>query len=171
MTHSKTAPSGRAALRVRATDVGLAPDTTVLTADGAIPAAYLNAGDRVITRRGMRTLRAVVRRKLDASAARVLVRADALGGKPERDVLLMPKQRVLVRDWRAKALWGRDVAAPEVTRLVDGRFVTRVHPAEATQVLALYFGAPEVIYADGLELASADAVARARAGSQSAAKT
>lgn len=144
-------------LRVHATDTGLAADTRVMTADGALPAAYLEVGDRIVTRRGMRKLRAIVRRRVPAGATRILLKRDALGGKPERDTLLMPSQRLLIRDWRAQALWGREIAAPPVARLVDNRLVKAVE-SDAAIIVSLYFGAPEVIYADGLELASADAI-------------
>ncbi|RPE71248.1 hypothetical protein EDD53_0363 [Pacificibacter maritimus] len=36
---------------------GIALGTLVLTADGALPVEYLEQGDRIITRSGMRTLR------------------------------------------------------------------------------------------------------------------
>ena len=38
---------------------GLAQGTLVLTADGNLPVEYLEAGDRIITRAGMRVLRSV----------------------------------------------------------------------------------------------------------------
>lgn len=169
MSHSKTtAHSGRPALRVGATDTGVSPDALVMTAEGALPAAYLDVGDRIITRRGIRRLRGIVRRNVPENALRVLVRSDALGGKPDRNVILMPQQRVLIRDWRAKTLWGRDIAAPAISRLVDGNVIRTVTEGPS-MMISLYFGAPEVIYADGLELASADAIKRAPAPDQSGA--
>lgn len=36
---------------------GIALGTHVLTADGSLPVEYLQAGDRIVTRSGMRTLR------------------------------------------------------------------------------------------------------------------
>ncbi|MBF9044214.1 hypothetical protein HKCCE4037_12805 [Rhodobacterales bacterium HKCCE4037] len=136
-------------------EAGLAPGTQVLTTDGAIPVEFLNPGDRIITRRGVRKLKAVMRHTIPEGTPVVRVAADALGGKPSTDITLMPGQRVLVRDWRAKALWGKDIAAVPATRLVDGNFITSETSGRQI-MLSLYFGAPEILYADGLELASAD---------------
>lgn len=155
MTENTPRPQARAGGRTHACEAGLAPGTTVLTLDGAIPVEFLNPGDRVITRRGVRKVKVIMRHNLPEGTPRVIVAADALGGKPATDVTLMPGQRVLVRDWRAQALWGKDIAAPQAARLVDGEFIRT--ETKGTQVmLSLYFGAPEIIYADGLELASAD---------------
>ncbi len=126
-----------------------------MTLDGAIPVEFLNPGDRVITRRGVRKLKAIMRNTIPAGAPRVVVSASALGGKPTKDTILMPGQRVLIRDWRAQALWGKDIAAPQVARLVDGQHIRTVTGGKQI-MLSLYFGAPEILYADGLELASAD---------------
>ncbi len=155
MTQSSPRPTARAGGKTHACEAGLAPGTTVLTLDGEIPVEFLNPGDRIITRRGVRKLKAVMRHNLPEGTPRVVISADALGGKPATDVTLMPGQRILVRDWRAQALWGKDVAAPQVQRLVDGKFI-RSETKGRQIMLSLYFGAPEVLYADGLELASAD---------------
>ena len=136
-------------------EAGLAPGTQILTMDGAIPVEFLNPGDRIITRRGVRKLKAVMRHNLPEGTPRVRISADALGGKPSSEITLMPGQRVLVRDWRAKALWGKDIAAVPAVRLVDGNFIT-TETGGRQIMLSLYFGAPEIVYADGLELASAD---------------
>ena len=155
MTQPSPRPSARVGGRSNACEAGLAPGTTVLTLDGAIPVEYLNPGDRIITRRGVRKLKAIMRHNLPEGTPRVVVSADALGGKPSNDITLMPGQRVLVRDWRAQALWGKDIAAPQAARLVDGEFI-RTETTGRQIMLSLYFGAPEILYADGLELASAD---------------
>lgn len=155
MTKPTPRPTARAGAKTNACEAGLAPGTTVLTMDGAIPVEFLNPGDRIITRRGVRKLKAVMRHTLPEGTPRVVVSADALGGKPATDITLMPGQRVLIRDWRAQALWGKDIAAPQAARLVDGHYI-RTETTGAQIMLSLYLGAPEIIYADGLELASAD---------------
>ncbi|AHM05720.1 iron-regulated protein frpC [Roseibacterium elongatum DSM 19469] len=128
-----------------------------MTADGLLPAAFLSAGDRIVTRRGLRPLRALIRRPLRPGTRCVQVARDAFGGKPDRDVVLMPDQRILIRDWRAQAMWQRKAAAPRITQVIDGQYVRwSDHTPEA--VLQLFFGQPEILYADGLELASADAL-------------
>lgn len=155
MTKSTPRPMARVGSDANACEAGLAPGTTVLTMDGAIPVEFLNPGDRIVTRRGMRKLKVIMRHNLPEGTPRVVVSAAALGGKPATDVILMPGQRILVRDWRAQALWGKDIAAPQAARLVDGEFI-RTETKGRQIMLSLYFGAPEILYADGLELASAD---------------
>lgn len=140
---------------VRSDEAGLAPGTMVMTLDGTLPVEFLSPGDRVITRRGVRAIKAISRTQLATGAPRVVVSPDALGGKPSKFVSLMAGQRVLIRDWRAKAMWGKEVATPPVVRLVDGQSI-RLERGVGLTMLSLYFGSPEVIYADGLELASAD---------------
>ncbi len=55
-----------------------------------------------------------------------------------------------MRDWRARALYGADVAAIPAARLVDGEFQFEA------RLLTLRFADPEVIWAEGLELACMD---------------
>ena len=138
-------------------EAGLAPGTQVLTLDGVIPVEFLNPGDRVLTRNGARTLQSIVRHILPEGTQRIRVASDALGGKPTGETILMPSQRVLIRDWRAKAIWGKDVAAVPIARLVDGTAI-RTETEGRQTMLSLYLGSPEILYADGLELASADPV-------------
>ncbi len=50
--------SGRGLCRGRGQDpTGIAAGTVVLTADGALPVDFLEPGDRVVTRSGLRVLR------------------------------------------------------------------------------------------------------------------
>lgn len=155
MTKPSPRPRARAGGKTHACEAGLAPGTNVLTMDGAIPVEFLNPGDRIITRRGVRKLKAIMRHNLPEGTPRVVLSADALGGKPSTDITLMPGQRLLVRDWRARALWGKEIAAPQAARLVDGKHI-RTETKGRQIMLSLYFGKPEILYADGLELASAD---------------
>ena len=155
MTNPTPRQTARAGGKSNACEAGLAPGTTVLTMDGAIPVEFLNPGDRIITRRGVRRLKTIMRHNLPEGTPRVVLSANALGGKPSGEITLMPGQRLLVRDWRAQALWGKDIAAPQAARLVDGEHI-RTETKGRQIMLSLYFGAPEILYADGLELASAD---------------
>ena len=132
----------------------LAAGTIVLTLDGALPAEYLSPGDRIITRdAGMAVLDDVIIRTGPVEA--VSIRAGTLGHtRPDQDALMQARQEVLIRDWRAQALFGRDRALVPISRLVDGEFIRAEGPQEMTLV-ALVFDAPHIIYADGLELAAA----------------
>lgn len=133
---------------------GVAAGTRIMTMDGEIPVEFLEAGDRIITRdAGVCTLRALtVHPACDIEMIRVA--ADSFGtGRPGEDVLLAPGQCVLLRDWRAKALYGQAQAMVPVSRLVDGQYVSRVTLPTA-RLFTLEFDARHVIYAEGLELAS-----------------
>ncbi|WP_240484735.1 Hint domain-containing protein [Pseudoponticoccus marisrubri] len=126
----------------------------MLTLDGALPVEFLEPGDRVITRdQGASTLRAVARRQI---ACRMIeIRGGSLGHtRPGRDIRVPAEQRVLIRDWRARALFGRPQALVPAARLVDGSFVRDLGMRQV-DLVALRFDAPHILYADGLELASA----------------
>lgn len=139
---------------VQASDLaGFALGTRVMTADGEIPVEFLTAGDRIITREGMRVLRAVTCTEA-SNITMIRVSCDSLGsGRPGEDVLLAPGQRVLLRDWRAKALFGQVQALVPIARLIDGQYISRCE-VSAARLFALHFDTPQVIYAEGLELAA-----------------
>lgn len=130
---------------------GCAIGTAILTLQGALPAEYIGVGDRLITRNGARTVRQVLASTL-LNADVVRISSDALGiGRPEADVLLAPDQPILIRDWRAKALFGTAQAMIPAARLIDGSYIRR----EVVASLRLYtfvFDEAAVIYAGGLEL-------------------
>jgi Hint domain len=142
---------------------GVAAGTRIMTMDGEIPVEFLMPGDRIITRdSGVATLRAIAVTVV-ADAPMIRVTADSLGsGRPGEDVLLAPGQCILLRDWRAKALYGQAQAMVPVSRLVDGQYVSHCTAATA-RVFALQFDRAHVIYAEGLELASAPALVNAPA--------
>jgi hypothetical protein len=130
---------------------GVLAGTHVLTLDGEIPVEFLNEGDRVITRNGARVLRNISSR-LVSDVRVVKVRAGSLGhDRPGRDLYMSVAQRVLVRDWRAQAIFHARQAMVPVERLTDGQFVRVVHMDEA-RLFTLAFDSEETIYADGVEL-------------------
>jgi hypothetical protein len=130
---------------------GMAAGTSVMTLDGAIPVEYLNVGDRVLTRDGARTLRGIAVRVVDGDAVRV--GAATLGhDRPTEDVMLAVGQPVLVRDWRAKALYGAAQALVPVERMADGQMIARVS-VHGLRMFTLTFDTVVVVYAGGLELA------------------
>ena len=62
-------------------------------------------------------------------------------------------QRILLRDWRAQALFATPAARVPLARLVDGDLI-RWSDARPEALLVLSFAHPHVIYADGLEVMS-----------------
>lgn len=130
---------------------GLMAGTLVRTLDGILPVEFLEPGDRIITRSGMRRLGSVSvskRRKLRV----VRISASSLGhDRPEHDLLLAPGQPVVIRDWRATAIYGTPIAAIPAERLVDGDFIREEILPEA-RLFTLRFAEDEVIWAEGLEI-------------------
>jgi hypothetical protein len=131
---------------------GVLAGTTVLTLDGMLPVEFLTPGDRIVTRAGARLLTSisvVARKQVDL----VRIRASTIGhDRPEQDLYLSPGQPVIIRDWRAQALYGVPVAAIPAARLADGEFVC-LETHRDVRLFTLRFDEDEVIYAEGLELA------------------
>lgn len=142
---------------------GIAAGTAILTRDGEIPVDWLMAGERVITRNaGLASLLAVESRLVGA-AKLLCVRAGALGvGRPGRDLLLGPDQPVLLRDWRARALYGAPQVQVPVGALADGLGIAAVAAERPVRLFTLVFAEAHVIYAEGVELfATTPALAQA----------
>lgn len=139
---------------------GVAAGARILTLDGALPVEFLEPGDRIITRSGARVLRSISVRVAAAEAV-IKVQAGSLGfDRPEGTILIGADQTVLVRDWRAKALFGQAQATVPISALTDGAFIAP-HQVTGLRLYTLCFDAPEVVYADGIELATTPAPAMA----------
>lgn len=134
------------------TNLAIALGTPVLTLDGALPVEFLNIGDRVLTRAGVRRLHSI--EITVVKTARVIrIAQDTLGvDRPEADLIVTPDQPILIRDWRAKALYGTDAAMVPAARLADGEYIRSEVLAEV-RLFTLHFAEDAVIYAGGLELA------------------
>ena len=132
---------------------GLWADSIILTLDGERRVSDLQVGQKVITRdSGVAILKGVTRHMRRTEAVRIM--AGSLGHtRPERDVTLPAGQRLLVRDWRAKALFGSTQALVPAARLIDGEFITS-EPVQDMMLFVLEFAVPHILYVDGLELAS-----------------
>lgn len=138
---------------------GLGPDVAIRTPGGFVAAAALRVGDCVITARGPRTLVQVDHVSLPPTVAMIRFRHLVLAPGTREDVLVSATQRIVIKDWRALAIWRKPAVAPIAASLVDGEFVTLERGAVGCLVL-LHVGAPEILLAAGLELASSDLVRR-----------
>ncbi|NIY72644.1 hypothetical protein HCZ30_09370 [Marivivens donghaensis] len=134
---------------------GMLTGTIVFTLDGELPVESLSPGDRVITRdSGMAILREVRRTK--ATFCPIRIKAGSLGHtRPERDMVLPSDTLIHIRDWRAEALYGSPTALVPAHKLLDGEFVSRL-PDRTEMAFELVFDEQHIIYADGIELATAD---------------
>jgi hypothetical protein len=127
---------------------GIGAGTLVLTLEGELPIEHLAAGDRLITRAGARTLRRITSHKVREAW---IISPGALGtDRPEGTVTVGPSQHVLVRDWRAKAMTGKDSATLPVARLADGEYIA--FSDAPVRLWRLEFDAEEVVYAGGMEV-------------------
>ncbi len=132
---------------------GLMANSIILTLDGEKPVADLRDGDRIITRdAGMAVLRGFTRRKITCQT--VEIKAGSLGHtRPDSDVTLPAGHPILIRDWRAQALFNARQAVVRADRLIDGEFITEAGRQTLT-VYDLHFDRPHILYVDGLEVAS-----------------
>ena len=129
---------------------GIASGTVLATLDGYLPVDFLEPGDRVVTREGMRIVRAVRVHRYSGQA--VIITASALGhDRPEHDLTLPADTRVFLRDWRAGALYGSDQAMVPVSRLVDGEYIAATQ-VRSMRLYDLVFDTPQIVYAEGVEL-------------------
>ncbi|MEM8977900.1 MAG: Hint domain-containing protein [Pseudomonadota bacterium] len=125
----------------------------IATPTGLRPACSLRPQDRVVCRNSgalrvescatAKEIGALCKISLSAYACQPLARALVLPGD----------QHLVLRDWRATALFNRSEANVRVERLIDGDLIRQVPPNPAPFVL-LNFSAPVILYAEGLELAS-----------------
>jgi hypothetical protein len=131
---------------------GILAGTHVRSLDGVLPVEFLGPGDGIVTRRGTARLVSISSR-LHKMATVVRILASTLGhDRPERDLVIGPGQCVLIRDWRARVLYGTAVAAIPAARLADGEFVCH-ELLPMARLYTLHFAGPQVIYAEGLEVA------------------
>ena len=132
---------------------GLPLGSTVATADGLLPVEHLTPGDRVITRdHGFRKLRWVQHRRVVCTAVRLS--HHCLGhDRPSERMILPAGQHLLIRDWRAKALYGRPSAGVRVSRLIDGEYIKDVG-ARSMSLFYLGFDDREVLYVSDLQMCS-----------------
>ncbi len=132
---------------------GFAAGAVIMTLDGEKAVEDLRPGDRVITRdTGMAILKDISVQTLRTRTIRV--QAGSLGHtRPVRDVVLPAGQSLLIRDWRAEAMFGSRRAVVQISQLVDGEFITDEGEADLT-LHTLDFDTPHIVYVDGLEAAS-----------------
>lgn len=133
--------------------IGLLAGSMVLTIDGYKAIETLTAGMRIVTRNGLRRLKAV--EKTEKMMRPIRIAKGTLGcSRPKQDMLVAPHQEVLVRDWRAEILFGSEQAIVPVARMVDGTFIKPTEAEAMHTSFALQFDAEEVFYADGMEFVS-----------------
>lgn len=153
LTLAATSQSAPPVLQADLDQGGLLAGSVVLTRDGALPVEYLEAGDAVITRSGMRRLQAVeVQPRVLAGVVHIAAQSLA-PGRPEADVTLLAGQFLLLRNPQARSP-GAPAHLLRVGDLVEHSDFRQDLLAQVS-VYRLIFERPEVIYVAGLELACA----------------
>lgn len=135
---------------------GITPGACVMTPQGLRPVDTLRIGNRIVTRSaGAVPITRIERRSFVTRAIYII--AGSLGHyQRDRDTLLPASQCVLVRDWRAYAFARTDTALVPAHALVDGEFVRDIGTLPVS-VIRVFCATPQVFYADGMELGTADA--------------
>ncbi|SPJ22357.1 Hint domain-containing protein [Palleronia abyssalis] len=129
---------------------GLTAGVRIMTLEGPVGIEDLQTGDRIVTRQGLRVLRAVRVQEREA-AKLVTINASVLGhDRPEAPITVAADQPILLRDWRAKALYGQKTAMVAAHRLVDGDYITATTVSDL-RTFVLVFDTPQIIYAEGTE--------------------
>ncbi len=130
---------------------GFCADTIILTMDGELLARDIAPGDRIITRdAGMVKLLGVRRKRVVCDA--VCIKADSLGHtRPAEDVTLPCGAEILIRDWRANAMYGAKQALVSAQDLQDGEFI-KVMEKQSLEIVEFIFDTPHILYAGGLEV-------------------
>lgn len=132
---------------------GLLGKCNVMTMQGERAISKLAPGDRIITRNGMRVLREV---KVTQHTFRAIsVGKGTLGyTRPAEDMLMAPGQEVMVRDWRAEILFGRNAVIIPIDRMIDGKYIAQNAELAEHAVYELRFDQEEIYFADGVEIIS-----------------
>ena len=134
------------------------PGTAIATQNGLVAVEALSVGDRVLTRdHGYQPIRWLGTRQLSCTklpatpnSLPVLIRADALApGRPERDMIVSPRHRVLTTDRRHLSLAGETEVLIEAGALVGQPGIMCVVPHNLTYIHVL-FDQHEVILSDNL---------------------
>lgn len=134
---------------------GVPVGTHILTENGPIAVEALSPGELIVTRNGgtqpLLDIRTVTR-----AIRAIKFTAGCFGSKgPHQDMLLPEAQPVLIRDWRARALFGQSQAMIRAGQLVDGAFIHDIGPRRMV-LFQLDFGRARVIQGFGLDIGTAD---------------
>ena len=136
---------------------GFPAGTRLQCCDGMIPVEFLDVGDRVISRDvGTVWIEQISPIVVDTHFIRF--QSHALHEKsPVVEVLLPHDQLVLVRNWRAREIFWADRALVEAKDLVDHLLVEMTEKRKDV-VFQITFSAPHIVYLEGIEVGSADAI-------------
>ena len=134
------------------------PGTLIETENGPRPVEELERGDLVATAdRGLVPIRLVHRRAFSAQYLRnkpkhgpVLIRARSLGcGLPERDLLVSPQHRMLIKSLVARRMFGDEEVLAPACQLAGQPGISRVSPPEGVEYIHILLDHHAIIFAEG----------------------
>lgn len=129
------------------------PGTRIATPFGPRPICTLRPGDPVLTRDlGPQPLLWRTETEVDGYGdhAPIIVKAGSLGpDHPERETIVSPQHKILVRGWKAQLFAGVSEVLVPAKALVDGRGV-RVVPRQRVRYVHLLFEQHHIMNGDGL---------------------
>ena len=136
--------------------------TLIGTARGTLKIEDLREGDLVQTRNGLKALRWIGKRRLDAVDLRanpkllpVVVPAGAFGnGLPKRDISFSPQHRVLIRSAIAERMFGSAEVLVPVKQLVGYAGIDIQGDAQNVTYFHLMFDKHEIVSVEGIEAES-----------------
>ncbi|MGP9805246.1 Hint domain-containing protein [Paracoccus sp. NSM] len=136
--------------------------TLIETARGTLKIEDLREGDLVQTRNGMKALRWIGKRRLDAVDLRanpkllpVIVPAGAFGnGLPKRDISFSPQHRLLIRSAIAERMFGSAEVLVPVKQLVGYAGIDTQGDAQNVTYFHLMFDKHEIVSVEGIEAES-----------------
>ena len=138
---------------------GLGPGTGVMTTAGEVRVERLRPGMRIITRdRGAVALSRLIVRTVPGTGILRLCPAALDPDDTAPALRIGAGTRLLLRDWRARILFGKSPVLVPLHRLVDGTHIARAEGAGATRLFQLAFDdGPHIAQIAGgrLEIASA----------------
>lgn len=135
------------------------PGTLITTPNGQKPVEELDQGDLILTMdNGFRPIAWINHVTLSAQklwlnpALRpIRMRAHALGPEqPNRDMLLSPQHRVLLRGWQTELLFGTREGLAAVRHLLNDHSITRAMDVQSVTYIHFMFDRHEVVCADGI---------------------
>jgi len=133
---------------------GFGAGSKILTLTGERDVSDLKPGDKIITRdTGTAVLVSVTQRQ--STDNHIKIKAGSLGStRPDKDMVVAPDTEILIRDWRAQALFGQVQALIRASRLVDGEFISSSGDDTDSNTYQLGFDSQHILYVDGIEVAS-----------------
>ncbi|MFQ6546549.1 Hint domain-containing protein [Aestuariibius sp. 2305UL40-4] len=134
---------------ISATVFCFARETLILTDRGEVPVETLKVGDLVETLdKGLQPITWIGHRAVPAEGSLAPIRIDAGAIGNERDLILSPQHRVLLRGWQAELYFGEPEILVAAKHLLGSDRVNRCEGGEV-EYYHILFKKHEIVFAEG----------------------